>query len=256
MAFMSRPRILVAVERDNPANEYCDALREAGAEPVLVSPVAPCPPLLDFDGLLLTGGGDVQPAMYGGESPLAVEVDVERDALENALVRRARRDQVPTFCICRGLQIANVAFGGTLLADLPDHFGGAATIRHNVQNPDGRTERGVISEHIVAIGRETLLRRIIGTDQLVTGARHHQAVDRCAGDLRVAGRTPDGIVEALEARFDSPFWLAVQWHPESTRDLDAGASRALFSAFVRAAGKEDRARGPYALRPPLFSAGR
>jgi putative glutamine amidotransferase len=232
---IARPRILVAAERENPANEYCEALREAGADPVLVSPVVACPSQLDVDGLLLTGGGDVEPALYGDASPLAEDVDAERDALESALLRTARDHRVPTLCICRGLQIANVAFGGTLLPDLPDHFGAASTIRHSVRNPDGRTERGLIPEHVVAIERESLLRRIVGAEQIVTGSRHHQGVDRCAGDLRVVARTNDGIAEALEARFDSPFWLAVQWHPESTRELDAGASRALFSAFVQAA---------------------
>jgi putative glutamine amidotransferase len=75
----------------------------------------------------------------------------------------------------------------------------------------------------------------VGRTELVTGARHHQSVDRCADDLRVVARTGDGIVEAAEARFASPFWLAVQWHPESTRALDDGASRAVFEGFVAAA---------------------
>ena len=235
MAARPQPRILVAVARGNPAHEYVDALREAGAEPVLVSPAAHSPLLRGFDGLMLTGGGDVDPARYGGDSPLAEEVDATRDELESGLLREARDLRLPVLCICRGLQIANVAFGGTLIPDLPDHLGIAAAVRHSVCNADGRTERGVIPEHIVAIDEESMLRRIVGTGALPTGARHHQAVDRCAGDLRVTAQTADGVVEALEARFDSPFWLAVQWHPESTRALDAGASRAIFTAFVRAA---------------------
>jgi len=230
-----KAQILVAVARGNPANEYCEALRESGAEPVLVSAGAACPPLLDFDGLLVTGGGDVEPAMYGEDSPLAEDVDPKRDEMESALLWNARKHQLPTLCICRGLQIANVAFGGTLLADLPDHFGTKSTIRHSVVSSDGRTERGLIAEHIVAIDGDSLLRRTVGTTRLVTGARHHQAVHRTSDELRVVGRTADGIVEAVEARFETPFWLAVQWHPESTRELDGGASRAIFGAFVDAA---------------------
>jgi putative glutamine amidotransferase len=81
-----------------------------------------------------------------------------------------------------------------------------------------------------------MLAHVVRTHTLTTGARHHQGVERCADDLRIVGRTADGVVEALEATFDSPFWLAVQWHPESTRDSDDGASRRIFTAFVLAAG--------------------
>ena len=235
MSARKQPRILVTVARGNPASEYVDALREAGADPVLASPAATRSRLLDFDGLMLTGGGDVQPTLYGGDSPLAEEVDAARDEFESALLREARDHHVPVLCICRGLQIANVTFGGTLISDLARHFGTEAMVPHSICNPDGRTERGVIPEHVVAIDEESMLRRIVGSGALATGARHHQAVDRCAGDLRVTAHTADGVVEALEARFDSPFWLAVQWHPESTRRLDDGASRAIFSAFVRTA---------------------
>jgi putative glutamine amidotransferase len=137
-------------------------------------------------------------------------------------------------CICRGLQIANVAFGGTLIADVVHHLAGAATRSHDGGDP-GR-DRGwpVVPEHVVNIDPDSALARIARTLKLPTNAAHHQAVDVCAGDLRVVARTADGIVEALEARFEAPFWLAVQWHPESTYAVD-DASRAVFTAFVDAA---------------------
>lgn len=230
------PRIVVTASRTAGVEEYLDALREAGAEPVRIDASHdPMVALADADGVLLTGGADVDPARYGApSSPLVGETERDRDELEETLLYQARDRGVATLCICRGIQIANVAFGGTLIADIPDALGSRA-VRHAVPDRSGRNERGLIDDHIVRIEAGSLLAGIVGTTELLTGARHHQAVDRVADDLRVVGRTADGIVEALEARFASPFWLAVQWHPESTRELDGGASRALFAAFARAA---------------------
>lgn len=223
---------------DDPVAEYLEALREAGADPLRVDALADPSKLLEgARGLLLTGGVDVAPVRYGAPpSPHVSHVQPERDAFELALLRAARERGLPTFCICRGLQIANVAFGGTLIADIPTALGESATIPHSVKRADGRSERGLIARHIVRIEPDSALAAIAGATELLTGSRHHQAVDRCASELRVVARTADDdIVEALEARFASPFWLAVQWHPESTRELDGGASRALFRRFVEAA---------------------
>ena len=231
-------RVLVTASRDMPADEYLDAVREAGGEPVRVDPSTPDIGLT-FEraaGLLLTGGVDVDPAAYQAPaSPHVTDAEPERDMLEIELLQEARKRGLPTFCICRGLQVANVAFGGTLVDDIPSRLGERATIRHRVLLPSGRTDRNLIEEHVVRIARDSLLAGVVGTNDLRTGARHHQAVDVVSGDLRAVGTTDDGIVEALEARFSSPFWLAVQWHPESTRALDGGASRALFAAFIEAA---------------------
>ncbi len=234
MDILRAPRILVTTSRATAAQEYLDALREAGAEPVLLHAGCESPRSLDgCDGLLVTGGPDVDPALYGAEDSSLVEsVERERDDLETALLWEARERRIPTLCICRGLQIANVAFGGTLIPDIPAALGAAAGIRHAARNGDGGSERGVLAEHVVRIEPGSRLARTVRTLDLATGARHHQAADRCAEDLRVVGRTDDDVIEALEARFDSPFWLAVQWHPESTRADDDGASRKIFSDFV------------------------
>ncbi len=219
------------------AEEYLDAVCEAGGEPVRVDPSTDDIGIA-FErvaGLLVTGGVDVDPASYRAPaSPYVTDAEPERDIVEIELLQEARRRAMPTFCICRGLQIANVAFGGDLIADIPAHLGEGAPIRHRVPLANGHTDRGVIDEHVVRVDSDSALASIVATTDLRTGARHHQAVGLVARDLRAVGQTDDGIVEALEARFASPFWLAVQWHPESTRTLDGGASRALFAAFLAA----------------------
>jgi len=233
---LRRPIVLITASVGTQVDEYAQAVAEAGGEPVrLDSAGAAGRALENAQGLLVSGGGDVGPSAYGApNSPSIEDVDAERDALEIGLIRAARERRLPTLCICRGLQVANVAFGGTLLADIPAALGVAA-LPHQRKGGDGRNERGLIAEHVVRIDAGSALARIVGTTEVTTGARHHQAVERCAADLRVVARTADGIVEGLEANFVSPFWLAVQWHPESTRELDGGASRALFAAFTEAA---------------------
>jgi putative glutamine amidotransferase len=129
------------------------------------------------------------------------------------------------------LQIANVAFGGSLHQHVPDVFG--TTIPHSPR-VEGSTYRGLIDEHRVEITPGSLLATIAG-EGIVTGSRHHQAVARLAETLRIVARSPDGVAEALEAPDATQFWLAVQWHPESTVTLDVGASAALFRALVTAA---------------------
>jgi putative glutamine amidotransferase len=216
--------------------EYAAAVREAGAEPVLLrfDPAAVDAQLAGKRGVLLSGGGDVNPRRYGPASPLAHEVDDERDAFELALVRRARELALPTLCICRGVQVANVAFGGTLVVDIAAAYDAATAALHRLER-DGKTERGLIAGHDLTVRRGSMLEAIVAGARLTTGSRHHQSIAAAAPDLDVVAATPDGIVEAVEARFASPFWLGVQWHPESTLALDDGASRAIFAAFVAAA---------------------
>lgn len=218
--------------------EYAHAVSAAGG----------APRLLDFDlerldaqlagaqGVLLSGGGDIDPRHYGVATDLATEIDARRDAFEVALVRHARRRGLPTLCICRGLQVANVAFGGTLVPDIAATYGAATAALHRVE-VDGASLRGIIPEHDVALESGSLLAAIVAAPQIATGSRHHQSIATVASDLMVVGRTSDGIIEALEARFAAPFWLAVQWHPESTLSGDGGASQAIFAAFITAAGR-------------------
>ena len=231
-----QPRVIVTASLDEQVDEYLDAVREAGGNPIRLDALAdPDAALADADALLVTGGVDVHPSRYGApNSRLIDETELERDVFEEALLWDARKRGLPTLCICRGLQIANVAFGGTLIADIPTTFPDSK-VRHREPGPDGKNLRGLLESHVVLVDDDAMFAGIIGGTHVMTGARHHQAVDATATDLRAVGHTPDGIVEVLEARFDSPFWIAVQWHPESTRALDDGASRALFAAFVNSA---------------------
>ena len=218
--------------------EYAAAVTAAGGTPRLLAfePHTVDEQLAGAAGVLLAGGGDVDPQRYGRVGSLAAEIDPLRDAFEIALVRRARERGLPTLCICRGVQVANVAFGGTLVDDIGAVFDAPTAALHR-REVDGKSERGLIDGHAVAISQPSLLASIVPDSPLVTGSRHHQCLADVAADLRVVATTPDGIVEAVEAQFASPFWLGVQWHPESTVELDGGASRAIFAAFVAAVAR-------------------
>jgi putative glutamine amidotransferase len=225
-----RPVIGVTANPGATADEYVAALRAAGADPVvLVNDASQVEAdLMRLDGVVVSGGPDVDPAEYGQVTHPQTEIaPPARDAYERALVVAARERDVPLLAICRGMQIANVAFGGTLIQHVPDVAGEA--IVHQI---DG--VRGLIASHVVEIEADAQIARVLGTTRLATSARHHQAVDAVAPDLRAVASTPDGIIEALEARWPARYWLAVQWHPESTFD-DGGPSAALFRSLVDAA---------------------
>jgi putative glutamine amidotransferase len=216
--------------------EYAQAVSLAGGAPRLLAfdPESLDAQLDGAGGVLLCGGGDVDPGRYGGAPELAAEIDPQRDEFEFALVRRARQRGLPTLCICRGLQVANVAFGGSLFADIGAAFGVPTAERHR-RTRSGQAERGLIAGHEVNVDAGSLLARIVPKSPIATGSRHHQSIATVGADLAVVATTSDGIVEAVEARFASPFWLGVQWHPESTLELDGGAANAIFAAFVGAA---------------------
>jgi len=225
-----RPVIGVTVNPNGTADEYVAALQAAGAEPVLLANDASQvdADLTRVDGVVVTGGPDVDPAAYGQSlHPETKTAPAVRDAYERALIVAARERDVPLLAICRGMQIANVAFGGTLLQHVPDVAGDA--IPHQL---DG--VRGLIASHVVEIDADARLARALGATRLATSARHHQAVDAIAPELRAVAHTADGVVEALEAHWPARYWLAVQWHPESTLN-DGGPSAALFRSLVEAA---------------------
>ncbi len=227
------PRIGVTADPDYDVVEYEQAVRQAGGEPVRLMPdvTRAAGDLVGLDGLIFSGGEDIDPSRYGAAPHAQTQIaSAARDNYELALMRAALELQLPVLAICRGLQVANVALGGTLYQHVPDVFG--ASVAHS-RPVDGHIYRGLIDEHCLTIAARSRLARIAG-DALVTGSRHHQAVDRVADGFRVVARAPDGVIEALEL-IDAPqFWLAVQWHPESTVALDGGASAALFAALVDA----------------------
>jgi len=222
---------------------YVDALHAAGAREAVFEPTplddAAADELLGrFDGLLLLGGGDLDPATYG-QAPAATVygVDAARDAAETALARAARRRGLPCLAICRGHQVVNVAAGGTL----HQHITAAPGLGDH-----GRPgTRGGAALQSVAVTPGTRLAAALGTTSVVGSCHHHQAVDRVGDGLVVGARAADGVVEALEPADPAAPWLvSVQWHPEDTAADDDPAGRAnaaLFSAFVaEAAGYRRR----------------
>ena len=210
--------------------DYLDAVAGAGAIPVVIAPEATAAADLIMsrvDGLMLVGGVDVHPTNYG-ESILndTVTPGPERDALELALLQSAFKRDVPVLAICRGHQVLNVACGGTLWQDLP------------AQRPDGlgHSQRGDphSAGHELQVAEGSLLHRIVGSARLSTNSFHHQAIRRIGQGLQATAWTSDGLVEAVEDPAHR-FVLGVQWHPEEM--LDSAPHRALFKAFVQAAGE-------------------
>jgi putative glutamine amidotransferase len=201
---------------------YAEALRQAGVEPVLISPGDPRP-LAGLQGLLLSGGTDVNPARYGvAPDPACETPDDARDDLETRLLAEALAANLPVLAICRGMQLFNVAHGGTLIQHLEN------TAVHAVRGPDP-----ALPAHEILVEPGTQLAAILGAGAHGVNSRHHQAVERVGAGLRVSARsTPDGVIEALE-RSDRPFALAVQWHPEDQVRRDA-EQRKLFEAFAHA----------------------
>jgi putative glutamine amidotransferase len=217
---------------------YVDAVRRAGGVPLLLPPgERELDPLLEtLDGLVLTGGGDVDPALYGGRLHATVhDVDAERDASEIALARAADGAGLPTFGICRGAQVLNVALGGTLVEHLPDEVG--ETLTHAPRPGAGSDD---YEHHDVRVAPGSRLATVLDGESCTTASWHHQAVRQVAPGLQVVAKADDGTIEAFEKR-EHPWLVAVQWHPEATAAGDPAQQR-LFNAFVAAAAEHRRTR--------------
>ncbi len=213
--------------------DYVEGVAEAGGVPVVLPPVASgraTERLLDgLDGLLLSGGSDLHPEYYG-ERPLPElgPTIPERDEFEMALLESALRRGMPVFGICRGMQVLNVALGGTLYQDLPSQLG-REEIKHRQETPKWQPT------HEVEIREGTRVAGIAGDARLKVNSYHHQAIKDLADGLVVSARSSDGVVEAVEYRDLSERWiLGVQWHAEAMREAAPG-QRAFFEAHVAAA---------------------
>ena len=213
---------------------YVDALRRSGARTAIVSPGEPAEAeqiLEPFDGLLLVGGGDVDPDAYGAEPDTEHNygIEAERDAFEIELLHAAERRRVPTLCICRGMQVMNVAYGGTLHQHLPDMPG---LLQHGVPL------EGTETLHTVSPEPTSYLAAMTKSGDLMCSSHHHQGVAALGGGLRATGHSPDGLVEAIELEVRptndptlEPWIVGVQWHPEETASTDP-AQQSLFDALV------------------------
>lgn len=184
---------------------FAELVAASGAVPVLVDPLADPVRLVEkVDAVVINGGGDIDPERYGGRADAHTDwVDAERDEFELALAVAARERGVPLLGVCRGLQIVNVAAGGTLIGHLPDH----SELEHSERNRFAET----VHEVELRPG-STVSRALGGLGTVAVNSLHHQAVDRVGDGLEVVGRAPDGVVEAIET--DDGRTIGVQWHPE------------------------------------------
>lgn len=237
-----RPRIGITGKDSAQLQNYVEAVEAAGGVPVPLLPGEGSAPdaLLDgLDGLVLSGGRDIDPAAYGQRvrDGVGVDVDLPRDALEIPLARRALERDLPILGICRGIQVLNVAAGGTLYQDIV--LAGAARGSHNQReaSPPPPDDAAV---HEVKIAPGTRLAEIVGGDRLGVNTFHHQVVDEPARRFSVVARSVepggDGVIEAVEVQ-DRAFVVGVQWHPERMWRR-VGACARLFRALVDAASRK------------------
>ena len=222
---------IIGISRCSKLDDYVASIEQAGGRARVLEVSESAKKVLgEVHGLLLTGGGDVDPVFYGEDRhPATEDAEPGRDEFEMDLARRAVDSGVPLLAICRGAQVLNVATGGTLVQDIPTAV--TSDLSHTVEQP-----KDTIA-HDVAVAPGSKLHRILGN--AVTAAhtcrvnsRHHQSVGRTGQGLVVSARARDGVVEAIE-KPDAPFCIGVQWHPENF--WESGEFRPLFEAFVSAA---------------------
>ena len=213
---------------------YSKSIIEAGGIPLII-PIGveeeAAQILALTDGLLLSGGHDVHPFLFGAEPSLKLGKNhPARDTIELALIEAAFQRKMPIFGICRGIQILNVALGGTLYQDIDsDHFS-TKLLQHMQQS--GRA----VATHSVQVIADNLLATIVEQEKIAVNSFHHQAVNVLAEKLKVAAKSNDGIIEAV-VHEEMPFCLAVQWHPEELAIAGDESAQKLFSAFIEASLK-------------------
>lgn len=211
------------------ATSYVDAIESAGLIPLVVPPLRDAESasaILDaVDGLLLTGGEDVNPSRYGERPhPRLKSVNDERDLTEIALILEAKRRHTPVLAICRGIQVLNVALGGTLVQDI------RSQVDESLDHDDGSPRRS--RTHDITVEPASLTAAALGTTSCSVNSLHHQSVKDVSPELRITARSTDGIIEGIEAN-DPGWWvLAVQWHPEEMTDSPEPWDRGLFNAFA------------------------
>lgn len=241
---MSRPLIGVTTsvtvgqypERAYVNAAYLRAVQVAGGIPLLLPPHLTNEARSDLShriqGLVLTGGGDLDPQRFGEPAHATVyEVSAARDDLELALVESAIETETPLFAICRGVQVLNVALGGTLWQDLSSDVG--TTVVHT------QKERRDRATHPVTISGETRLAEVLGAHEIDVNSFHHQAIRKLGSGLRDVAWAPDGVIEGVEWSDARMLVLGVQWHPEDLAEHDPSAAN-LFRALVDAAAKRAR----------------
>ncbi|MGG6268322.1 gamma-glutamyl-gamma-aminobutyrate hydrolase family protein [Leptolyngbya sp. AN03gr2] len=205
---------------------YIDAVQSAGGNPILLPPTQTDPESLlnVLDGLILSGGGDIHPIHYNGEDhPTVYGIDEERDIFEITLAKLALIKEIPVLGICRGMQVLTVASGGNLIQHVPEVYGNA--IDHRLDNP----RRPI--PHDVEILPESRLAQLLDNTHLNIVSWHHQAVREFSSDWKLAARSSDGVIEAIEHQ-THPWAIALQWHPEMS--IENPAHQRFFRSFIAA----------------------
>lgn len=219
---------IIGITPCNRLPDYVESVRRAGGEPRVLSIDEPAS-LEGIDGVLFTGGDDVDPAHYRESShPRTRPVDAARDTFELELAKLALAHNTPVLAVCRGLQVVNVAAGGTLIQDIESEVNEA--LGHQVNTPL------FALAHEIWVTRGSTLSNVMreelaGGEILQVNSRHHQAIKQTGSGFAVSATAPDGIIEAIE-RPNARFCVAVQWHPENF--WRTGEFRSLFEEFVRA----------------------
>ena len=228
---------VIGVTRCSKLDDYLASVEQAGGR-ARVLEISESPPkvLREVDGLLLTGGGDIDPVLYGEDRhPLIDDAEPGRDEFEIDLARRAMAADIPLLAICRGAQVLNVAAGGTLIQDIPSAVN--TTIPHSVKEPKNAVA------HTVQVASGSQLALALGpaidTDACPVNSRHHQSVAVLGTGLQASATAADGVVEGIE-REGAAFCVGVQWHPENF--WRGGEFSSLFNTFI------ERARHVHALR--------
>jgi putative glutamine amidotransferase len=217
-------------------HSYVEELRKVGGVPWLIPLVPHDPDTLAeifgrLDGVFITGGVDVDPGTYGeAKTPLCGATDPDRDAVEIALLKHALAHNLPVLAVCRGIQILNVALGGTLYQDVTAQV--PAALKHDFFPTPARPSRKYLA-HDITVRRDSRLGEILGDAVVPVNSMHHQAIKDLAPGLTATAYAPDGIIEAVEGG-GGPYLVAVQWHPEELTDTQPGMAR-LFTTFTAAA---------------------
>jgi putative glutamine amidotransferase len=209
---------------------YINAVVENGGVPVLLPPNQSKEALQRYvktlDGLMLTGGDDIPPSAYGEKThPTTNLMSEQRYKFESRLVRLWLESEKPILGICLGMQMVNVVSGGTLIQDIPSQV--AADVGHK------GTDENLIVDHLVKIEPDSRLARLLNADEIMVNSVHHQSANDVGRNLKVAARSADGVIEALELT-NGQFGLFLQWHPER---MDASHKKAVFDSFINACKK-------------------